>query len=248
MDNSLPCHPPPRFSPECHLHSRGMAGVLTEDTLTKIVDVNGTNFFEAANSVGYGGKSIDEMLKGTLVPKGRVSHFVELHIEQVRNPPPHAYCSPETPLHPHPNRFVPVLLCVPCLIDGSGMVRTCVNHRPCNDRGLHLVLCIQGPLLERHGLNLGLVTAIAAPATIRVQFLGNGGHAGALLMPFRKDAGEPTGTIRNRGQMADGRASKSQMWVGISRKWWIGRLARGAAGGRVGVGVSATGEDRPLDR
>jgi len=118
---------PTRFGLGC-IGSRGMAGVLSEDTVTKVLDINGTNFFEAANGAGYGGSSIASMLEGTLVPKGRVSHFVELHIEQ-------------------------------------------------------------GPLLERHGLQLGLVTAIAAPATIRVQFLGNGGHAGALLMPFRKDAG-----------------------------------------------------------
>jgi ureidoglycolate amidohydrolase len=46
----------------------------------------------------------------------------------------------------------------------------------------------QGPLLEQEGLPLGVVTAIAAPASLRVQFDGYGGHAGALLMPFRRDA------------------------------------------------------------
>ena len=43
----------------------------------------------------------------------------------------------------------------------------------------------QGPLLEREGLQIGVVTAIAAPASFRVQFKGDGGHAGALLMPDR---------------------------------------------------------------
>ena len=46
----------------------------------------------------------------------------------------------------------------------------------------------QGPLLEREGLGLGVVTAIAAPAGYRFTIEGLGGHAGALLMPDRRDA------------------------------------------------------------
>lgn len=46
----------------------------------------------------------------------------------------------------------------------------------------------QGPLLEREGRPLGVVTAIAAPATLRMTIEGEGGHAGAVLMPGRKDA------------------------------------------------------------
>ena len=46
----------------------------------------------------------------------------------------------------------------------------------------------QGPLLEREGLRLGIVTAIAAPAGYRFTIEGLGGHAGALLMPDRRDA------------------------------------------------------------
>ncbi|MEX2171099.1 MAG: M20 family metallo-hydrolase [Pirellulales bacterium] len=46
----------------------------------------------------------------------------------------------------------------------------------------------QGPLLERDGLPIGIVTAIAAPAAIRVTYTGEGGHAGAVLMPDRRDA------------------------------------------------------------
>lgn len=45
----------------------------------------------------------------------------------------------------------------------------------------------QGPELERLGLDIGVVTAIAAPATLRVELTGDGGHAGALLMPARHD-------------------------------------------------------------
>jgi N-carbamoyl-L-amino-acid hydrolase len=46
----------------------------------------------------------------------------------------------------------------------------------------------QGPLLERDGIPLGIVTAIAAPATWHILVEGEGGHAGAVLMPNRKDA------------------------------------------------------------
>jgi N-carbamoyl-L-amino-acid hydrolase len=46
----------------------------------------------------------------------------------------------------------------------------------------------QGPLLEREGLPIGTVTAIAAPAGYRFAIEGIGGHAGALLMPDRRDA------------------------------------------------------------
>jgi ureidoglycolate amidohydrolase len=46
----------------------------------------------------------------------------------------------------------------------------------------------QGPLLEQEGLDLGLVTHIAAPASARVLIEGEGGHAGGKLMPGRKDA------------------------------------------------------------
>jgi ureidoglycolate amidohydrolase len=46
----------------------------------------------------------------------------------------------------------------------------------------------QGPLLEREGIPLGIVTNIAAPASYRYVIEGFGGHAGALLMPDRRDA------------------------------------------------------------
>lgn len=46
----------------------------------------------------------------------------------------------------------------------------------------------QGPLLEEAGIPLGVVTAIAAPASLRMWVEGEGGHAGAVLMPGRRDA------------------------------------------------------------
>jgi N-carbamoyl-L-amino-acid hydrolase len=46
----------------------------------------------------------------------------------------------------------------------------------------------QGPQLEQRGLDIGVVTAIAAPASLRIVVEGVGGHAGAVLMPERHDA------------------------------------------------------------
>jgi len=46
----------------------------------------------------------------------------------------------------------------------------------------------QGPLLEQAGIPVGVVTAIAAPASLRVTYEGSGGHAGAVLMADRRDA------------------------------------------------------------
>ena len=46
----------------------------------------------------------------------------------------------------------------------------------------------QGPLLERQRIDLGAVEQIAAPATLRLELIGEGGHAGAVLMPDRRDA------------------------------------------------------------
>jgi N-carbamoyl-L-amino-acid hydrolase len=46
----------------------------------------------------------------------------------------------------------------------------------------------QGLLLEEEGIDIGLVTHIAAPASMRILVEGEGGHAGARLMQGRKDA------------------------------------------------------------
>jgi N-carbamoyl-L-amino-acid hydrolase len=46
----------------------------------------------------------------------------------------------------------------------------------------------QGPLLERQQIPLGVVTSIAAPASLHITIEGSGGHAGGVLMPDRRDA------------------------------------------------------------
>ena len=46
----------------------------------------------------------------------------------------------------------------------------------------------QGPLLEQQRVQIGVVGAIAAPASFFLHLTGEGGHAGARLMPGRRDA------------------------------------------------------------
>jgi N-carbamoyl-L-amino-acid hydrolase len=46
----------------------------------------------------------------------------------------------------------------------------------------------QGPYLEAEGIDVGLITHIAAPASQNIVIEGEGGHAGGCLMPGRKDA------------------------------------------------------------
>ncbi|HEY3914342.1 MAG TPA: M20 family metallo-hydrolase, partial [Verrucomicrobiae bacterium] len=46
----------------------------------------------------------------------------------------------------------------------------------------------QGPVLEQEKLDIGIVEKIAAPSSLRLKLTGVGGHAGAVLMPDRRDA------------------------------------------------------------
>lgn len=46
----------------------------------------------------------------------------------------------------------------------------------------------QGPILEREGVKVGLVEAIAAPASGWITVTGDGGHAGGVMMKERRDA------------------------------------------------------------
>lgn len=46
----------------------------------------------------------------------------------------------------------------------------------------------QGPVLERHNLPVGVVTAIAGQSRLRVEFHGCAGHAGTVPMKLRQDA------------------------------------------------------------
>jgi ureidoglycolate amidohydrolase len=73
----------------------------------------------------------------------------------------------------------------------------------------------QGPLLERRGVPIGIVTAIAGPSSYRVRLTGEGGHAGAVLMPDRHDAGLAGAEIALAVERA-ARASASADTVGTT--------------------------------
>lgn len=62
----------------------------------------------------------------------------------------------------------------------------------------------QGPELERLGLDIGVVTAIAAPASFKIHFEGLGGHAGTVLMPARKDALVPAALLIAKAEQLAG--------------------------------------------
>jgi N-carbamoyl-L-amino-acid hydrolase len=69
----------------------------------------------------------------------------------------------------------------------SGEIANVQLHRGCYAGFVELHI-EQGPNLEEKQLDTGVVTAIAAPATLRIEIEGEGGHAGAVLMPQRRDA------------------------------------------------------------
>lgn len=69
----------------------------------------------------------------------------------------------------------------------SGAISDVVVDKKCYHSFIELHI-EQGPRLEDAGLDIGIVTAIAAPATLKFTIKGEGGHAGAVLMPRRKDA------------------------------------------------------------
>lgn len=59
----------------------------------------------------------------------------------------------------------------------------------CHCLGVDINLCrlpsTLFPLRLQEQTDIGIVTAIAAPAALEVKFFGDGGHAGAQLMPLR---------------------------------------------------------------
>ncbi|XP_050129998.1 ureidoglycolate hydrolase-like [Malus sylvestris] len=76
----------------------------------------------------------------------------------------------------------------------------------------------QGPILEEEGVSIGIVTAIAASASIKVEFEGNGGHAGAVLMPNRNDAGLAAAELAlavERHVLESGSVEECHWYVGI---------------------------------
>lgn len=78
----------------------------------------------------------------------------------------------------------------------------------------------QGPLLENEHIPIGLVRSIAGPSAYRVRLTGEGGHAGAVLMPGRRDASLAAAELAlavERGALASG----SPDTVATVGKWEI---------------------------
>lgn len=73
-----------------------------------------------------------------------------------------------------------------CGLDPAGLA-TCAR-RPGEVLGCLEAHIEQGPVLDREGLPLGLVTAIAGACRLRVEVLGSAGHAGTVPMALRRDA------------------------------------------------------------
>lgn len=60
----------------------------------------------------------------------------------------------------------------------------------------------QGPRLEALGKPIGVVSAVAAPATLNFTLTGSGGHAGAVLMGDRRDALQAGAELAQRVERA----------------------------------------------
>jgi N-carbamoyl-L-amino-acid hydrolase len=72
--------------------------------------------------------------------------------------------------------------------DAGGLLRD-VPHRSGSEVAAYVELHVeQGPILERAGVRLGIVTAIAAQRRFRVTLDGDSGHAGTVPMAGRSDA------------------------------------------------------------
>ena len=78
----------------------------------------------------------------------------------------------------------------------------------------------QGPLLERENIPIGIVQAIAGPSAYRVKIAGEGGHAGAVLMPERHDASLAAAELALAVEKA-ALASGSPDTVATTGKWEI---------------------------
>lgn len=71
---------------------------------------------------------------------------------------------------------------------GGDPVRSLQRSAPDNLIGYCEVHIEQGPVLERDGLPVGIVTAISSQARFSLEFVGEAGHAGTVPMSLRRDA------------------------------------------------------------
>ena len=115
-------------------------------------------------AAGYGAASTRAMVAGARRTPADLAAFVELHIEQV-GPPACPAASAVQACLPRP---------LPCCAHGAPLCRPATlrilpTHPPACPVCPHPT---QGPSLEEEGKQIGVVTAIAAPAALRVRFSG----------------------------------------------------------------------------
>lgn len=83
-------------------------------------------------------------------------------------------------------------------LDRQGRDPVLAVNNPADPKGIHKFIELhieQGIVLQKLEKQIGIVTAIAAPADIRLQLQGMQGHAGATPMNLRKDAFAALGEI-----------------------------------------------------
>ncbi|KAL8545943.1 hypothetical protein ACS0TY_005892 [Phlomoides rotata] len=172
---------PSRFGISC-LGSLFLAGSQELAELLKTA-VNGQNvsFTDAAKFVGY---AITKDLSSVFLQKGSYSAFVELHIEQ-------GLILEEEEISIGVVTTIAAPAGIKVDFEGNGGHAGSVLMPKRNDAGLaaaEFALAVEKHVLESGSIDkisIGVVTAIAAPASIKVDFEGNGGHAGSVLMPKR---------------------------------------------------------------
>ncbi|MDE2572521.1 MAG: M20 family metallo-hydrolase [bacterium] len=85
---------------------------------------------------------------------------------------------------------------------------------PCGYVELHIE---QGPILERNGLRLGVVTAIAGQRRLRISIGGEAGHAGTVPMAYRRDAFNAAAEIAVELERAARRIGECVATIGMVR-------------------------------
>lgn len=117
-------------------------------------------------AAGYGAASYAEMLQGARRTPADLAAFVELHIEQARQ---HCTSGSHTALAHRSSLPLRAARMSPP-VQGTSSASP-------------MAAVLQGPLLEKERKQIGIVTAIAAPAALRVRFSGEAACLRSLAAP-----------------------------------------------------------------
>lgn len=157
---------PTRFGLGC-LGSRLLSGAISAEQAAALTDADGRFLDEWRAHAGFGTAARDDDRRDPRDPRDRSEHRDDGDDARELAGEPRNVCGPE----PAERSLASVRL-------RDGHYAAFIE--------LHIE---QGPLLEREGLPIGIVQAIAGPSSYRLRLIGQGGHAGAVLMPDRQDAG-----------------------------------------------------------